>query len=69
MKKFCEYQVKCKEDVGMTWTCTAHLNEAWAFTCPYKSFKDSKRAVGRCEDGRRVECPEGCLETLNEKKL
>ncbi len=35
MKQFCEDQIKCKEDTEETWTCTAHLDSARAFRCPY----------------------------------
>lgn len=67
MKRFCEYQWKCKEDTVATWTCTAHLAEGHAFSCPYKSFVESKR-VPRCEDSEPVKCPEGLLEVIDERR-
>jgi hypothetical protein len=42
MKKFCKYQVKCKEDTKSTFTCTAHLHEERCYQCPYKSLNDAK---------------------------
>jgi len=68
MKKFCEYQWKCKEDTYETWTCTAHLEEGRAFQCPMKDMVDAKTAPGRCEDAEPVKCPDGCLGIEDEKK-
>ena len=68
MKKFCEWQIKCKEDTDKTWTCTAHLNEAWAFRCPYKNMKDTEKHPGRCEDAEAVKCPDGCMDVFDEKR-
>jgi len=63
-KKFCKYQVKCKEDTKSTWTCTAHMHEGMAFECPYTSFNEAKAMYHdwdgnitkyRCEDAEKVE--------------
>jgi len=59
MKKFCEYQVKCKEDTKSTFTCTAHMYEGRVFKCPYKSFTEAKHRdveLGKypCEDAKVI---------------
>jgi len=50
IEKFCNYQIKYKEDADAMWTCTAHLADARAFICPYKSFRDFQRRGHRCVD-------------------
>lgn len=58
MSKFCKSQIVCKEDrqnTEETYTCTAHLHEARAMQCPYKSFKDSQERIYRCVDAEEAE--------------
>lgn len=34
MEKFCENQIRCKEDIEKgTWTCCAHLASGYCFQC------------------------------------
>ena len=37
MEKFCSWQVRTQDDPHGTYTCMAHLAEARAFICPYRS--------------------------------
>ena len=55
-QRWCNWQHLCQEDVGNdTWTCAAHLNEARALHCPYKSMKDAKERTYPCIDAEPVE--------------
>ena len=49
-EKFCSCQMKCEEDTGDTWTCTAHMVEGRVDECPYKDFKDSQKGKYPCVD-------------------
>lgn len=69
MKRFCEYQVKCKEDTWETWTCTAHLDSGRAFACPKRDMVHAKQDPGRCVDAEPPLCPEGCMGIADEKKV
>ncbi|MCK5605411.1 hypothetical protein KAR91_26200 [Candidatus Pacearchaeota archaeon] len=44
LEKFCEDQVKCKEDNEDTWTCAAHLADGHAFQCPRKSAEEAQKS-------------------------
>ena len=50
VERFCEYQMKCHEDTGKTWTCTAHLDSGRAMECHYKSLEDAKDRKYPCVD-------------------
>ena len=69
MKRFCECQMKCKEDTDETWTCTAHLAEGHVFTCCKKSLEDALKYPGRCEDAEPPDPPLGTLLVMDEKRV
>ncbi len=60
-RKFCECQMKCKEDTEDTWTCAAHLDSGRAFECPYESLADAKTRPYPCADGEPPKGMPGCL--------
>ena len=68
MKRFCEYQWKCKEDTEDTWTCTAKLDSGRVFQCPYKDMVDAKKHPGCCVDAEPPLCPEGTMGISEEKR-
>jgi hypothetical protein len=47
MKKFCKWQIKCKEN--KEWACTAHLSEGHICLCYKKNYNNAKK-FPKCED-------------------
>ena len=59
MKRWCEWQHCCQEDIGNdTWTCTAHLQDSRALQCHYTSMKDAKERTYPCINAEPVEAAE-----------
>jgi hypothetical protein len=57
LEKWCDQQRTCEEDLGKgTFTCSAHMAEARAPQCPYKSNEDRKSRQYPCQDYQPVTC-------------
>jgi len=53
LARFCDWQLKLKEDTPETWTCAAHIGRA--LMCPYKSLEEAKTPPYPCEDAKAPE--------------
>ncbi len=52
IERFCDCQIKCREDTDGTWTCTAHWGNNVIIQCKYISYKDSQKGEFPCIDAR-----------------
>jgi hypothetical protein len=46
VRKWCNCQVKCREDTPYTWTCTIHLAEGHSYPCRANPAKVRVRSDG-----------------------
>lgn len=42
--RFCQMQIKAKEDTENTFTCLAHIDKGRVFECPYKTREEALKA-------------------------
>ena len=55
MRRWCDCQMKCKEDTKDTWTCGAHLADGLVFICKRNPIevevdKDGGYRLDKCPD-------------------